>query len=85
MSSFWLNKITYDFSQEGNTDGTTDRYEELVVEVQGPSGSILEEGGYLVLRTPTGWSINNLEELTDLLKIVESGVPCEQKIQSDGE
>lgn len=80
MNSTWLNKITYNFTQEGNTDGTTNEFEELIVEVEGPVGSILEEGGYLVLRTPTGWSINNLEELTDLLKIVEAGVPCKQKL-----
>lgn len=80
MSNLWLNKIIYNFSQEGNTNGTTDKYEELIVEVEGPCESILEEGGYLVLRTPTGWSINNPEELTDLLKIVEDGVPCKQKL-----
>ena len=70
----WLNKITYEFSQDGNTDGTTDDFEELIVEVQGPCGSIIKEGGYIVLRTSTGWSINDKSEIVELLELVEKGV-----------
>lgn len=79
MEQIWLNKIIYTFSQEGNTNGTTADYEELIVEVECPIGSIVEKGGYLVLRTSTGWSINDSEELMELLKLVEKGVSSEIK------
>lgn len=72
--SLYLNKITYEFSQEGNTDGTTEDQEELTVEIQGCIGSIDTSGGYLVLRTKTGWSISDADELVSLLNIVEDGV-----------
>lgn len=70
-----LGKITYEFSQEGNTDGTTAEYEELNIEVEG-CFDILKEGGYMVIRTKTGWSINNPEEFTSLLALVNAGVPA---------
>ena len=75
----YLNKITYEFSQEGNTSGTTDNDEFLTVEVEGPAGCITKEGGFLVIRTTTGWSINNSSELLELLSLVEKGVPSEKK------
>lgn len=64
-----LSKITYSFYQEGNTDGTTDETEELIVEVEGVF-DVIEEGGYMVMRTPTGWSINNKEELNYIFDII---------------
>ncbi len=64
-----LSKITYLFYQEGNTDGTTDETEELIVEVESVF-DIIEEGGYMVIRTPTGWSINNKEELNYIFDII---------------
>lgn len=73
MDNLFLSKITYEFIQQGNTDGTTDETEELTVEVIGVM-DILTSGGYMVLRTPTGWSINSSDELMELLKVVESGV-----------
>lgn len=74
-----LEKIIYSFYQEGNSDGTTEETEELTVEVMGPLGSIIEEGGYLVIRTTTGWSINNPSELMDLLEHIKTGVSSEKK------
>ena len=70
----WLNKITYEFSQEGNTDNTTEDEERLTVEVQSCTKSIEEGGGYLVLRTNTGWSFNDAGELASLIKLVTDGV-----------
>lgn len=68
-----LDKISYHFSQEGNTLGTTSLDEEMIVDVETQLGSIEEEGGFLVIRTD-GWSINDIEELKDMLKLVEDGV-----------
>lgn len=74
MEKPWLNKITYEFTQEGNTDGTTEDIEELIVEVESGVGSIVEHGGYMVLKSSTGWSINDIGELTDLLHLINKGV-----------
>ena len=71
--NWYLSKILYEFDQEGNTDGTTDKYEKMSIEVQG-FNSIEEEGGYHVLRTSTGWSFNDSKELIDLLEVVRKGV-----------
>ena len=49
-----LSKITYVFNQDGNTYGAIEDGEELIVEV---------EGGYFVLRTSTGWSIDDPNDL----------------------
>lgn len=65
-----LNKITYVFTQEGNTDGTTEDVEELIVEVEGVF-DILKDGGYIVLRTSTGWSIDEMEDLNYIFEQVK--------------
>lgn len=71
----YLSKVTFQFSQPGNTDGTTgsletDGWEELIVEVESAPESLLKSPGYLVLRTKTGWSINEPDELSDLLNYI---------------
>ena len=73
MSESVMCKITYEFYQEGNNDGTTAETEELIVEVES-IGDIEEDGGYFVLKTPTGWSINDSDELVDIIKRVKRGV-----------
>ena len=71
-------KITYEFYQEGNTDGTTSETEELIVEVES-IGDIEEEGGYFVLKTSTGWSINDSSELVDIINRVKQGIRINEK------
>ena len=71
MDKPYLNKATFNFSQEGNTDGTTSEYEELLIEIEGPVGSIDEKGGYFVLRT-NGWSINDVNELSELFERIKN-------------
>lgn len=79
MDTAYLNKISYYFSQEGNTSGTTSEDEELIVEVEGPVGSIEREGGFLVIRSSTGWSINDADELMEILNLVQKGVPLSKQ------
>lgn len=69
-----LDKIIYEFSQEGNTDGTTEDWEEMTIEVQGCHKCITEGDGYLVLRTKTGWSVNSTADFEEMLSIVNNGV-----------
>jgi len=48
-----ISKIKFEFTQEGNTLGTTSDFEDLVVEVESQLGDIKEEAFY-VLKTSTG-------------------------------
>lgn len=73
MSKPVMYKITYEFYQDGNTDGTTAETEELIVEVES-IGDIVKDGGYFVLRTPTGWSIEDSSDLVDIIKRVRQGI-----------
>jgi hypothetical protein len=69
MENPLLQYVKFYFTQEGNTDGTTDDVEELIVEVEGLD--ILGDGGYIVLRTSTGWSINEREDLNYIFEQVK--------------
>ena len=76
MEEINISKITYDFVQEGNTQGTTDEYEKLTIEVETVLGDI-NEGNFYVLRTE-GWSINSILELEDLFKKIKQGFPLKE-------
>ncbi|MGV8961945.1 MAG: hypothetical protein ACOH2V_01010 [Candidatus Saccharimonadaceae bacterium] len=72
----YLNKVTYEFSQEGNTDGTTkginpENYEDLTIEVIGTIGCIGEHGGYYVIKSQSGWSVNGPEEMNTILNYIK--------------
>lgn len=69
MENPLLQYVKFYFTQEGNTDGTTNDVEELIVEVEGLD--ILKDGGYIVLRTSTGWSINEGEDLNYIFEQVK--------------
>jgi len=75
METPFLEKVTFEFTQEGNTDGTTgtpetDGWEILIIEVQSSLKSLMDESGYFVLRTSTGWSIDEPADLTHLLEYI---------------
>jgi hypothetical protein len=60
-----LHKVTYEFTQDGNTLGTTEKVESLEITHEAPL--FLETGHFIVIRT-TGWSIDTPGELYDLLR-----------------
>jgi hypothetical protein len=64
-----IGKISIEFVQNGNTIGSTAEWEELVVncEYQLPG-----EECFLVLKSTTGWSINDPTEMTKLLDTVQN-------------
>ena len=72
-NTFTLDKIIYQFSQEGNTLGTTSEIEELIVTVENQSGNIIKNENFLVIHS-NGWSVNSMDEIVDLLIIVKEGV-----------
>ena len=57
-----LNRASFHFTQEGNTEGTTNEFEEITIDYE----IIADEGGFFVLRTE-GWSVDSVEELEELL------------------
>ncbi|MFA7176133.1 MAG: hypothetical protein WC114_02700 [Smithellaceae bacterium] len=50
------------FTQKGNTTGTTEPVETMVVSMLG-----LADDPFFVLKSPTGWSIDDVDEIVDLL------------------
>ncbi len=78
----YLDEIKYNFSQEGNTNGTTNENEELTVTIESCLGSIEKEGGFLTIRTSTGWSVNDSSEFLEMLQLVENGVKSDPKKES---
>jgi hypothetical protein len=57
-------KCSFEFTQEGNTLGTTEDVESLFVEFE---YQLPGEEPFIVLKSPSGWSINDRQELGDLL------------------
>lgn len=60
-----FNGLTCQFTQEGNTLGTTDNIEEISISLE---TQLPGEEPFIVIKTTTGWSFDNIEELTDLIK-----------------
>jgi hypothetical protein len=69
-----LEKCSFTFNQEGNTNGTTDEFEELVVECESGLGIDNDEGCYYVLKTSTGWSIDSVKDLQCLFDRINKAI-----------
>ena len=68
-----LTQATFKFIQEPNTNGTTGKNdEELEITMEYVCGGLDVEGGFYVLRTNTGWSINNISDLKELFNQIEN-------------
>jgi hypothetical protein len=71
-----LERCSFTFNQEGNSNGTTDEFEILTIECESSLGIDNDEGCYYVLKTD-GWSIdsvNDLQELFDRVnKVIQGG------------
>lgn len=68
-----LEKASFSFCQEGNTTGTTDEVEYITIEAE---NLILNERNgecFFVIKTD-GWSIDDIEELADLINNIKSAV-----------
>lgn len=62
-----LENCSFTFTQEGNCNGTTNEHEVLTIECESSLGIDNDRGCYYVLKTETGWSIDNINDLQDLL------------------
>ena len=56
-------RASFTFVQDGNTMGTTEKFETLTVELE---TQLPGEDPFIVLKT-TGWSIDDMEDLTELV------------------
>jgi hypothetical protein len=61
-----LEKMSFTFSQEGNCVGTTGGYEEITIECESSLGIDNDNGCFFVLKTTTGWSVNDESDLKEL-------------------
>lgn len=61
-----LEKCVFEFSQEGNTNGTTSEYEDLTISCESSLGIDNEGGCFYVLKSESGWSIDNVNDLQEL-------------------
>ena len=69
-----LNRASFDFSQEGNCNGTTDEVELLTIECDSSLGIDNDEGCFYVLKTETGWSIDSVQDLQDLFDRIQKSM-----------
>jgi hypothetical protein len=74
-----LEKCSFTFNQEGKVNGTTDEYEDLVIECESSLGIDYDEGCYYVLRTSTGWSIDNLTDLQPIIDRINKVIQGDNK------
>ena len=66
-----LDKCSFTFTQEGNTNGSTDEYEDLTILCESSLGIDNDKGCYYVLKTETGWSMDNVNELQELFNRID--------------
>ena len=61
-----INRVRVEFCQEGNTIGTTTPYEDIEISLEFQSGE--DDGSFYVIKTESGWSIDDVQDLKELFK-----------------
>jgi hypothetical protein len=74
-----LQKCSFTFVQEGNCNQTTDEYEELIIECESSLGIDNDEGCFFVLKTNTGWSIDDVNDLRELITRIKKVIKKDNK------
>ena len=74
MKNGFLEEVTYRFTKEGNTNGSTAEIEELIITVESVTEAVNDGGGFMTIKTSTGWSIEDPQDFMELLEIVKRGV-----------
>jgi len=75
-----VDSISVNFSQSGNTLGTTNEIESLEVSIETQSVGITDEPPFFVFRTD-GWSIDSLSDLKPIIKFVNELVDSAKKVK----
>ena len=66
-----LERCIFEFSQEGNTNGTTSEHEDLTISCESSLGIDYEGGCFYVLKSESGWSIDNVNDLQELFDRIQ--------------
>jgi hypothetical protein len=69
-----LDRSTFEFSQEGNCNGSTDDIEFLTIECESSLGIDNDAGCYYVLKSEKGWSIDSTKDLQDLFDRIKKTI-----------
>jgi hypothetical protein len=69
-----LERCSFTFNQEGNGNGTTEEYEELVIECESSLGIDNDDGCFYVLKTTTGWSMDKVDDLQSLFDRIQKAI-----------
>ena len=69
-----LERCSFTFTQEGNGNGTTEEYEELIIECEASLGIDNDDGCFYVLKTTTGWSMDSVDELQKLFDRIQKAI-----------
>ena len=72
VNKLLLHRASFEFSQDGNTDGTTGDCESLTIDVES-CWMHDTEPGYFVLRTE-GWSMDSTDELEAITQKVAQAI-----------
>lgn len=68
-----LIEASFKFIQEPNTNGTTGKNdEELEITMDSVCSGLDVDGGFYVLRTDTGWSINDVSDIESLFEQIKN-------------
>jgi len=67
LSNVKLEKMSFEFSQEGNCNGTTDDVEIITIECDSSLGIDRDEGCFYVLKSDTGWSIDGVNDIQKII------------------
>jgi len=73
-SDLQLEKVIVEFSQEGNTHGTTEEYEDLTVDINRVAGADKPDDYYYVFRSKSGWSVNDARDMIRITNAIDEAV-----------
>ena len=67
-----LHEAIFKFYQDGNTNGSTAETEEIEITIESVIDSLDKIGGFYTIRTITGWSINDLDDMKNIFEQIKN-------------
>ena len=75
MDKPFLTEVIFKFQQNCNTNGSTNPDgEELEITLESVNSSLDKVGGFYTIRTTTGWSINDLDDMKRIVEIIKDNL-----------
>lgn len=73
MDKPFLTEVIFKFQQDCNTNGSTNPDgEELEITLESVNSSLDKVGGFYIIRTTTGWSINDLDDMKNIFEQIKN-------------